>query len=182
MAFGNRLISTSAALGPPEIGQYREGGIVFYINEPEGFGYVVSLDTVQKQYGTRTPVWYYQSNGFRSTSITASESNTANAGAFMGITNNLNIFYWAYNYTKDGFSDWVIPSVNLLFEYYYNRAIVDPAITANGGMPRTTGGYMVSNLYDETALYPISWVSGSTYRRLITQNTFQTRFVRKFTY
>lgn len=179
---GKSIISLGGSLGPPEIGQYREGGIVFYINEAESFGYVVSLDLVRKQYGTRTPVYYYQSNGFRSTSITASETNTANAGAFMGITNDLNIFYWAYNYSNDGYDDWVIPSSNLLREYYNNRSIVDPSITSNGGTGRSTGGFLVSNLYDTTKLYGISWVTGRDYGIGITQTTFETRFVRKFIY
>ena len=182
MGFGGKsIVGIGESLGPPEIGQLREGGIVFYINEASSYGFVVSLDTWQVRYGTSSPI--YNELRFNSAKyIGQGQANTALMLATFGASNDTHISYYTQAYNAGGNTDWYIPSNLELREYANIRGTIDAAIIANGGTTRNTGGMLASNLKSESLVNSISFVSGADYTVGITANTFNTKFIRTFTF
>lgn len=170
-----------ANFNDPYIGQFTEGGIVFYINSGSREAYVVSLDTWQVRYGTTQPI--YNALRFNQAQyIGAGPANTALMLSTFGASNNTHIAYYTQTYSGGGFTDWFIPSNNTLRQYSANRGFIDSQIIANGGTTRNTGGFLASNLSSEYNVDSVSFVTGNDYTVAITANTFNTKFVRKFSY
>lgn len=165
----------------PYIGQFIEGGIVFYIDSGSREAYVVSLDTFQVRYGTTQPI--YNALRFNQAQyIGQGPANTALMLSTFGASNDTHIAYYTQTYSGGGFTDWFIPSNNTLRQYSANRGFIDSQIIANGGTTRNTGGFLASNLSSEYNVDAVSFVTGNDYTVGITQNTFNTKFVRKFSY
>jgi hypothetical protein len=183
MFLNKRLINTATSLPPPEIGQLREGGIVFYINEASSYGFVVSLDTWQVRYGTTTYVYSpVELRSYAAKQIGSGANNTALMLSTFGASNTTHIAYYTQAYNAGGNTDWYIPSNLELRQYANIRGTIDAAIIDNGGTTRNTGGFLASNLKNTQLVDSISFVSGADYTVGITQNLFNTKFIRTFTF
>lgn len=112
-----------------EVGEFRYGGVIFWVDPADnGYG-LVSAITDQSTGAT----WGCQGTliSGTSTSFASGETNTAAiiAGcATPGIAADI-----AVNTTTGGYSDWFLPSWNQLNAMYANKAIIDATATANGG-------------------------------------------------
>lgn len=184
MGFGGKsIVGVGESLGPPEIGQLREGGIVFYINQANSYGFVVSLDTWQVRYGTTTYVYSpVELRQFSAKQIGSGANNTALMLSTFGASNTTHIAYYTQAYNAGGNTDWYIPSNLELREYANIRGTIDAAIIANGGTTRNTGGFLASNLKNEQLVDSISFVNGADYQVGITSTSFNTKFIRTFTF
>jgi len=182
MGFGGKsIVGVGESLGPPEIGQLREGGIVFYINEASSYGFVVSLDTWKVRYGTTQPVYNELRFGV-ARYIGAGPANTALMLSTFGASNDTHIAYYTQTYNAGGNTDWYIPSNFELRLYADIRGTIDAAIIANGGTTRDSGGMVASNLKSEYLVDSISFVNGANYASGITETNFNTKFIRTFTF
>ena len=142
------LESRISALEPPEIGEYREGGIVFYIFQEGEDGYVsgeyhglICADTDQ---GT-TAEWGCIGTvaGASSTEIGSGEQNT------IQIENNCSTDGTAAdlcaNLTLNSENDWYLPSKDELNKMYENKTIIDNTAALNGGTAFDTNVYYWSS-------------------------------------
>ncbi|NGZ90411.1 Lcl C-terminal domain-containing protein, partial [Psychroflexus maritimus] len=122
---------------PPQVGDFREGGVVFYIFNSNDPGYVAGethglVAAIEDQ--SSSAEW-----GCYGTSISGADGNgigsgTANTSAILddcsqsGIAAEL-----CDNYSGGGYSDWFLPSKDELSLMYQNKTTIDDTAVANGG-------------------------------------------------
>ena len=130
---------------PPAIGDYRDGGIVFYIASPpadlDGDG---DLDTglvcaivdqsssIRWILGGNTQT---TENGGTSASIGQGQTNTTAMMSQVGYTGGAAKVCNDYTITVNGiiYNDWFLPSKDELNQMYTNKAAINSAATANSG-------------------------------------------------
>lgn len=133
---------------PPQVGDYREGGVVFYIFQNGDPGYVVGetnglVCAIQDQSGSIK--WSYGSNtttGATATGIGTGQSNT-NA-----IINNQGTGTYAASVCNDysvtigatTYDDWFLPSKDELILIYQNKGMIDAIAGANAGSSFVSSG------------------------------------------
>ena len=138
------------------IGDYAEGGIVFYIDETGAHGLVAALEDVTE--GSNMGVWGTPEGfewGCYGTSVATAYQNYAigtgleNTEAIVSQncqTENggITAAQAALNYEAEGYTDWFLPSLYELEEMY--------STIGNGGLEGNIGGF-------ETSDYPFYWSS-----------------------
>ena len=130
---------------PPQIGDYRDGGIVFYIASPpvdlDGDG---DLDTglvCAIQDYTNAIAWIIggstqtTANGGTSASIGHGQTNTTAMMNQVGYIGGAAKACNDYSITVNGitYSDWFLPSKDELNQMYQNRETINTTASANGG-------------------------------------------------
>ena len=130
---------------PPQIGDYRDGGIVFYIASPpvdlDGDG---DLDTglvCAIQDYTNAIAWIIggstqtTANGGTSASIGHGQTNTTAMMNQVGYTGGTAAVCNDYSITVNEitYSDWVLPSKDELNQMYEHKAAINSAAAANSG-------------------------------------------------
>lgn len=114
-----------------EIGQYANGGIVFYLDQTGLHGLVVSGNNQSS-----SAQWYnggYTSTGATATSIGTGNQNTSSIITSQGLGN-----YAAKlcdDLVLDGFNDYYLPSKDELNQLFINRVVVNTTISRLGGTP-----------------------------------------------
>ena len=136
--------SNSVTPSPPiEIGDFYQGGVVFYIFESTDTGYIDGethglIAAVEDQSsGIR---WYNGSStttGATGTAIGTGATNTTTIIAEQGDTETDPETSYAAGlaraYTGGGYSDWFLPSKDELNKMYTNRATINTTAAANSG-------------------------------------------------
>ncbi len=124
----------------PEIGDFTQGGIVFYIastptdldgNGTLDIGLVCAIE--DQSSGIQ---WYngsYIITGATGNNIGTGFANTEAIIAVQGPTATSYAAGLADAYSGGGFTDWFLPSKDELKEMYINRVIINAAATTNGG-------------------------------------------------
>ena len=145
---------------PPAIGDYRDGGIVFYIASPpvdlDGDG---DLDTglvcaIQDQ--SSSIKWILggntqtTENGSTSASIGQGQTNTTAMMGQAGYTGGAAKVCNEYTITVNGiiYSDWFLPSKDELNQIYTNKATINTTAAANSGSNFANGYYWSSTEND----------------------------------
>ena len=115
--------------GTPTIGEFKFGGIVFYVDGTGNHGLVCATsdqsDGIQWYNGTNT------TTGAVGTAIGTGKNNTS-----IIINNQGEGMYAAkicYDLILNGFDDWFLPSVYEFFELCYNKEIINATALVNGG-------------------------------------------------
>ena len=130
---------------PPQIGDYRDGGIVFYIaSTPVDLDGDGDLDTglvcaIQDQ--SSSIKWILggntqtTENGSTSASIGQGQTNTTAMMSQVGYTGGAAKVCNDYTITVNGiiYNDWFLPSKDELNQMYTNKAAINSAATANSG-------------------------------------------------
>ncbi|MDC1324765.1 DUF1566 domain-containing protein [Flavobacteriaceae bacterium] len=145
---------------PPQIGDYRDGGIVFYIASPpvdlDGDG---DLDTglvcaIQDQSsGIR---WYNGSNtttGATATTIGTGSANTTTIINAQGATETDYAAGLARAYRGGGYDDWFLPSKDELYQMYRHRDAINSNAAAHEGSSFSTTFYWSSTVDDYDAVW-----------------------------
>ena len=145
---------------PPQIGDYRDGGIVFYIASPpvdlDGDG---DLDTglvcaIQDQ--SSSIEWILggstqtTANGGTSASIGQGQTNTTAMMGQAGYTGGAAAVCNDYSITVNEitYSDWFLPSKDELNQMYTNKATINTTAAANSGSNFFDYYYWSSTEYD----------------------------------
>ena len=176
---------------PPQIGDYRDGGIVFYIASPpvdlDGDG---DLDTglvCAIQDYTNAIAWIIggstqtTANGGTSASIGQGQTNTTAMMGQAGYTGGAAKVCNDYTITVNGiiYNDWFLPSLNELNQIYTNKATINTTAAANSGSSFSTSFYWSSTEYDnDIAWFQIFDFGDQNYS--IKDFTISVRAVRAF--
>ncbi len=159
-----------------EIGEYKFGGIIFWINATGDEGLVLALNNLSTNstwgcVGTVT--------GATGTAIGTGETNTntvisagcASSGSAVEQVSNLNL---------NGYDDWFLPSSGEWTEVYNNLSVIQPVILSNGG-DDLSFLYWCSNendAYNVAAFLFTPPGDGTTYSYQKSSTNIRTRAVR----
>ena len=115
---------------PASIGDFRDGGVVFWVDPTNNnHGLVVA---VSSQYYSGTWGCSGTNTGATGSAIGTGISNTS-AIVNSGCATTGSIFEVVSNLSLNGYDDWFVPSEGELSEMFANINVVNAAITANGG-------------------------------------------------
>ena len=192
MPFGmlNSSDATPVAVAP-EIGDFYQGGIVFYIAptptdlNSDGVADIGLICAIEDQGKIR---WNKQKNSrldvldARATNISAGSFNTAAIITIHGGGTQYAAGL-AKAYNGGGFNDWFLPSKDGLNEIYINQKIINTASLANGGAALVSGYRWSSTQYESSyQAWQITFGSCTTgcdsYKN--TNNEYNVRAVRAF--
>ena len=164
-------LGTSVASAPsnavtPEIltvGDYYQGGVVFYLFIEGDTGYVAGeahglIASIADQGGKR----WFNDAGYQTTEAKATAVGTgiANTDAIIAVQGPIETSYaagFARAYNGGGYTDWFLPSKDALTQLYINRAAINTTAVANGGSSFNDGLYYWSSS---------EWSSGAAWSRL----------------
>ncbi len=136
-----------------QIGNFREGGIVFWIDPTDKSHGLVCAVLDQGE-----SVWWYNGSFFTTgatgTAIGTGTTNTDVIIAMQGAPETSYAAGLARAYTGGGFYDWFLPSRGELMAMYDNKATIDATATANGGAV-FDWYYWSSTEYDDTRAWGI---------------------------
>ena len=153
---------------PPQIGDYRDGGIVFYIASPpvdldgdgdldtglvcaiqdqsSGIGWIQGGNTQDtRNDGTLAPIGHGQTN------TTAMMNQVGYTGGAAAVCNEYSITVNEITY-----SDWFLPSKDELNQMYTNKATINTTAVANGGSNFADTYYWSSTENDNY----LAWLQG----------------------
>lgn len=160
----------------PAVGDYRDGGVVFWLDPADNkHGLVCAI------YDQSTGIqWYngsYTTTGATGIAIGTGQVNTSaivssqGAGSYAAqLCDDLNL---------NDYSDWFLPSKDELNEMYLNKSSIDATATANGGVVFTTNLYWSSTEYNNNYAWKQVFSIGgqNNYRK---STTDRVRAVRAF--
>lgn len=134
------LYVTATAIQSKIVGEFHEGGVVFYVDETGMHGLVCSVNDLSMA------AW-----GCIGTEIINTENTIIGSGA----QNTLNIITQCTvtgiaaklcaNLNLNGFKDWFLPSKDALNEMYINKDAIDATATGNGGTEFENEAYWSSS-------------------------------------
>jgi len=133
-----------------EIGDFRDGGIVFWIDpENNGHGLVCAINDQSDgaEWGCNSTevmgAWGKTiGKGNQNTEAIIANCTTGNTAADI-----------AYNFTFNGYDDWFLPSKDELNEIEVNRVKINKVAQANGGTAFTLNYYWSSTQYTNIPQY-----------------------------
>jgi len=168
----------------PSVGDFYQGGVVFYIFVDGDTGYVAGethglIAAVQDQ--SSGIQWYnggYDTTGATSTALGTGATNTTTIISVQGATET-HAAGLARAYDGGGYDDWFLPSKDELNKMYLNRATINTTAASNSGSDFGTYYYWSSSEHD---LY-IAWsqyFGNGNQGPTVKANTHYVRAVRAF--
>ena len=177
---------------PPQIGDYRDGGIVFYIASPPvdldddgdlDTGLVCAIqdhpNTIAWILGGSTQT---TANGGTSASIGQGQTNTTAMMGQAGYTGGAAKVCNDYTITVNGiiYNDWFLPSLNELNQMYTNKATINTTAAANSGSNFSTNEYWSSTENYFSHAWIQDFYDGSQYSFYKNTTNVSVRAVRAF--
>jgi hypothetical protein len=127
-----------------EVGDFRAGGVVFWLDPVDNrHGLVCAIE--DQSAGIQ---WYngsYITTGVTGTAIGAGSANTTAIIASQGTPETSYAAGLARAYGGGGFNDWFLPSKDELNQMYQNKATINSTATANSGSNLQTSDYYWSS-------------------------------------
>jgi hypothetical protein len=182
----------SASEPPPQIGDFRYGGVVFYVaptptdldgDGTDDQGLVCAVDDQSSENQSSGAEW-----GCIGTPISGADSNGIGSGA----ANTSDILASCSqsgiaaevcdDYTGGGYSDWFLPSKDELNKMYQNKAAIDSTATAgaNGGSGFASAFYWSSTEANSGNAWLQYFINGNQNKGGKDAATFRVRAVRAF--
>jgi len=177
----NSVTTTSEV---PVVGEFYQGGVVFYLFVEGETGYVAGethglIAAVQDQSsGIR---WYngsYDTTGATGTAIGTGSANTTAIISAQGATETSYAAGLARAYNGGGYTDWFLPSKDELNKMYTNRATINTTAAANSGSDFSTNDYWSSTERDSSTAWLQDFNNGQYYANK--NRTLNVRAVRAF--
>ncbi len=176
--------SNSVIPAPQQVGDFYQGGVVFYIFEYGDTGYIAGethglIAAVQDQSsGIR---WYNGSYGFtvKGTAIGTGAANTTTIITVQGATATSYAAGLARAYTGGGYTDWFLPSKDELNKMYLNRVTINTTAASNSGSDFINNDYWSSSEISNDASWGQDFSSGNQ-DMYYKDFTFFVRAVRAF--
>ena len=122
-----------------EIGEYKFGGVIFWVNAAGNEGYVVAM--TDQSSGAPWGGYGFNIPGAEGPALGDGEVNTMN---ILSSCTDSGIAADLANDPINGFNDWFLPSVAELNEVYNNKATLNASIIANGGTAISNNWYWTS--------------------------------------
>ncbi len=124
------LIATLNLEDKHEVGEYKFGGVIFWVNAAGDEGLVLA----PTNQATNNSSWGCVGvvTGATGTTIGAGEGNT-NTIVSNGCDISGSAVQLAYNLSLSGYNDWFLPSADELIEIYSNSSIIETTLSSNGG-------------------------------------------------
>ena len=158
---------------PPAVGDFVEGGVLFYLFEDGDIGYVEGethglIAAVQDQANIK---WHIGNLGISSTStsiaIGAGSSNTdiiinAAINDYWGNHDDPTTYAagMARAYTGGGYTDWFLPSNDELIKMYLNKTTINTTATENGGSSFAESYYYSSSAVNGSDAWVVRFTDG----------------------
>jgi len=146
---GSPISFIASAQAPLAIGDFHEGGIIFYLNNTGEHGLVCAITDQASN-----AEW-----GCNGTAITGADGTTIGTGAqntqdvLAGCQASLTAAEWCSNLNSGGFTDWFLPSKDELIELINNKSIINSALTSQGGTAINNIIYWSSSEIDINSAY-----------------------------
>ncbi len=173
------LTATITVTDTPEIGEYKYGGIIFWINAAGDEGLVLALNNLSTNsawgcVGTVT--------GATGTAIGTGETNT-NTVISAGCVSSGSAVEQVSNLNLNGYDDWFLPSSGEWAEVYNNLSVIQPVILSNGGDDLSLLYWCSNenNAYNVAAFLFTPPGDGTAYSFQKSSTTIRTRAVRAWT-
>jgi hypothetical protein len=153
------------AIVPPAIGDFRDGGVVFYVapvpTDLNGDG-ILDKGLVCAVEDQSTSFIWYDNNNFGARYSTGIGTGAQNSKDFLEYSDCTNCaIYLASQYAGGGFNDWFLPSRDELAEVYRYRNFINLTALANGGSSLSDASYWSSSIYNPAFAYYPWWLDFS---------------------
>jgi len=144
---GSPISVTATAEYKPVIGDFKYGGVIFYIDETEKHGLVCAVSDQSSAAewgcsGTNLPGADGTAIGTGAQNTIDIETECTDPGTAADICANLSL---------NGFDDWFLPSEDELYEMYLNKATIETTALANSGTAFYTFYWSSTELSDVNA-------------------------------
>ena len=154
----------------PEVGDFTEGGIVFYVDSTGIHGLVASLEDLSETY--EWGCWNVNVNGALSAQIGSGYQNTidiVNSNCLLGgdVTSGANLFSGinaaeaCFDLEFDGYSDWYLPSKDEFDLLFTN---IEPLPGIIGHLNAETYRVSTQLITSGNLMYKDSWVFNANYQ------------------
>ena len=134
----------------PSVGDFYQGGVVFYIFVDGDTGYVAGethgliAAVADQSSGIRWNKGFSFTTGATGTAIGTGSANTTTIISVQGQTETSYAAGLARAYTGGGYTDWFLPSKDELNKMYLNRATINTTAASNSGSNFATNLYWSS--------------------------------------
>jgi hypothetical protein len=173
-------IAAIELLTPATVGDFRTGGVVFWVDPADNTHGLVCA--IEDQSGGIH--WYNGSDtttGATGTAIGTGSANTTAIIADQGAVETTYAAGLARAYRGGGYTDWFLPSKNALNKMYQNKATINTTASENGGadFPNSFSYYWSSTEVDSGSVWLQSFSNGDQFY-IDKSSTFFVRAVRAF--
>jgi hypothetical protein len=145
---------------PAVIGDFRYGGVVFWVDPNDNtHGLVCAVE--DQSSGIQ---WYngsYITTNATGTAIGTGQANTTAIISVQGATETNYAAGLAKDYSGGGYTDWFLPSKDELNEMYLNKASIDATAFSNGGSDFAVNFYWSSTEYDASHAWGQAFTNGN---------------------
>ena len=170
--------SNSVIPAPEQVGDFHQGGVVFYIFESGDTGYIAGethgLIAAPSDQSSATWGCSGQSIGGTSYAVGTGAANTT--AIVSGCSETAIAARICADLTLGVYDDWFLPSKDELYFMYLNRATIDTTASANEGSNFSTGAYWSSTENGSNTAYAFAF--GGAFPGLGSNNKTTTTNVR----
>lgn len=167
---------------PANVGDYRDGGVVFWVDPTDNTKglvcAVVDQSSSAAEWGCYDLVSPVEITGADGTAIGSGVQNTIDI--VNGCTTSGTAADICHSLTLNGFSDWFLPSRDEMNAIYLNKSVLNPVFLSNGGTVLDEGVYYwTSSEYSADRAYDFYFANGLSEGSL-KLNYFSVRAIRAF--
>ena len=159
--------SNSITPRQPQVGDFYQGGVVFYILQSGDTGYIAGethgliAAVADQSSGIRWDNGSYVTTGATGTAIGTGSANTTAIISAQGATETSYAAGLAGAYTGGGYDDWFLPSKDELNKMYLNKATINTTAASNYGSNFSTGSYWSSTEYGTNHVWTQWFINGN---------------------
>ena len=174
--------SNSVIPAPEQVGDFHQGGVVFYIFEPGDTGYIAgeTHGLIAAPSDQSSAAWGCAGQSI-GTSVAVGTGAANTTAIVSGCSETAIAARICADLTLGVYDDWFLPSRDELYLMYLNRATINTTASANEGSNFSTGAYWSST--ESGSSYAWALVFGGSFPGLGSNNkdtTTNVRAVRAF--